>query len=460
MSPRAPANACPRWLALALLAAAGVVLFVVALPRASDPQLDPAEVDPQFLLAAAHALTPPDNGQPLTERELVEAFEALGPSSLRAALALICGCVALPELEPPAEGDPPPHPDATRLRDGALRAVVTRAEPGAVLGQAVSLSHNASIDVRRVLFQLLASVDHPDALATLVQCADGVEPIHWRRDYIARSFTTAVQARIAAHPHALRVLRGRLRDVDDALCAVLAGAAAGAPTKLGVEFAVDLLGRDDEADLAVLQALARAPRRSTLACDESSLAAVRQRLVSGDARVRRAAIDVCGRLADADALDELTGELESDDAVIAHAARTALKAISGVDQGPTRQAWARWLAAEQDWREREWESLVAQLNGEDRGQSLAAMRALVSHPLHRRSAADAIVAALSTGAELGPQEASVLAATASPAAIEPLLEGLESEDEALVRASQAALAQLTGLNAEPQREAWTAVLGQ
>ncbi len=465
---------CP-WLIAGLLAASAVALFIVALPKRTTTPEDSArnprggapphgpisiELDPQELEAAARALSPADDGRALDLERLVAGFERAVSKPGIVALGLVCGAYTLPELTEPDGAPISTHPQALALREQVLRRAIERAPARLTIAAAIEFSRGAPVELRRVLFGVLGALDDEGALDGLVETARDVEAVHWQRDYVAGPFETALLARLAARPESVHRLRAQLRELDEALITVVARAAARLPNTLALEFALDLLGRESEADLAVLQALASAPSHAALACDEASLAGVRRMLEASDPRVRRAAIDVCGRLADAQPVEWLIAELEGSDAVLQQAARRALVSIAGVDHGHTAQAWTRWLAQEREWREREWASLVTQLERGDRGRALAAMRALVGHPLHRVEAAELIWAACESSERLGPVELGVLASTRAPLAIEAMLLALERDDPELVEAASAALSRLTGLAAPENVTEWRARLGR
>ncbi len=476
MKPAACKSRCSSLLLTGLVVATAGVLLTFGLPRPT-PRSDatrpvafrgtPAptssiaiEVDPSLLQAAAQALSPADDGRPLDTEQLVAAFEGLGSSSSLLALGLICGVFSLPEVTQTGEELGPTHPQALAQREQVLRRVIARAPAKTAIAAAVELSRGATVEVRRVLFGVLGGLDTDGALKGLLEVARDVEPVHWQRDYIAGAFERALQARLSARPEGVHLLRAELRHIDDALTTVVARAAAGLPNTVAVEFTLDLLGREVEADLAVLQALARSPARAAQSCSEHSLAAVRRMLDSSDERVRRAAIDVCGRLADAGATERLLVELRSTDVVIAHAARRALTSIAANDYGGSPQAWERWYETEQAWRAREWEGLAAQLEHDDRGRALSAMRVLVAHPLHRGEAAAAIVASCEATGRLGALEVDVLAASGAPSAVPTLLAALERDDQELVDAASEALSRLTGLPAPQEARGWRSVLGR
>lgn len=460
MSERSAAHRRCPWLATGLLAALAVVLLLTAVPRRSPPrEAPPSLFEPELLREVALVLAPPDDGRPLEARRLIDGLKRLGPKALPVAIALVCGLEALPEISAEGESAAPVHPAALGLREQVLRAVIAESSPEKAIEHIAALSQVAPVEVRRVLFQLLGGVDHELALGALIASASGVEPIHWQRDYIARPFELALQARLAARPAGVAQLRGKLRDMDGDLTAVVARAAAGLSNKLAIEFALDLIGRDDAADLALLQALARAPRQAALACDEAARANVRRLLFAADERVRRAAIDVCGRLADVGAIDRLVAELDGEDPVLVHAAHRALVSIAGADHGRAAVDWERWIDAEEAWKEREWARLLTQLSQSDRGRALAAMRELAAHPLHRDEVALLLCEQAEHGTLLDRQQIEALSATQSPLGLKLLVEALEAEDAQAAQAALEALQRLTGLALGADPAQWRALLG-
>lgn len=447
-----------------LAVAVGSLILLIALPKRTalnDIAVPNASgLDPIALSSVLTVVAPPSSKKHVRLETMVEEIVALGPKALPIAIALVCGVEPLPEHAFDS-ADGAVHPRALELRDLALRTAIATYPPRVRLRHMAERAQASSADVKRVLFRMIGEIEHIEAAATLLEVAEGVEPIQWRGDYLSRPFEDAMSRRLAAHPQAVWDLRGRSRALESGVCAAMMRAAARVPTTLTVGFVVDSLGRDDELDLGILTALAKLPKRERLALPESVSDRVRTYLTAMDARTRRAAIDACGSLGDMFGVDTLIGMLEDDDPLVGQAAHRALCAIVGSDLGRTPAGWERWFDEENQWRERHWTRLVRDLHSEDVGLATAAMRELAAHPLFRDEATIEIALAMPDSGLLVRSALEALAASASPLAIPLLIDALSTEDQADAQRALDALRSLTGLDFGLEPELWrTVALGQ
>jgi len=447
-----------RWSAFAALVALVVLIAVIALPseRRESPVASPI-VDPQAFAALVDIVSPPEDGEALQLEPRLAAARALGEAGVVAAIALECGLESWPEVETTNDGDPV-HRDAHQLRAPVLRVLIESCPPERRLQHFAMLGRGSSVDVRRVMFVWIGAMEAPAALTTLLELADGVEPIQWQRDYIARPFEFALAARVTARPDALLELRGRLRDLAPEVAALAARACAGVGTKPALEFALDSLGRADDYDLALLAALARGPRRSACVVDPAALERLGRRLEGPDPNLRRAAIDACGSLGYVGALEPLVEILESPDVVLAQAAHRALVALARMDHGREARAWRLWVREEQRWRNSHWDTLLAELVSPAPGRAARAVRELSSHPLQRDDAAEELSELV--GLDTTPKALllDALVSLRSARALPGLLAFLLSDDDALVQRAHRALKEQTGLELDADPSSWERLL--
>jgi len=447
-----------RWSALFGLVALVVLIAVVALPsERSAPESTSPVVDPQAFAQLLELVSPPEDGAPLELEPRIAAARALGEPGAVVAIALECGLESWPEVETAANGEPV-HSQAHQLRAPIVRALIESCPPSRRLQHLVALGRGASVDVRRVMYGWIGALEAPEALTSLLTLTEGVEPIQWQRDYIARPFESALAARIAARPDALLELRGRLRDLAPEVAALAARACASVGTKPALEFALDTLGRADDYDLALLAALARGPRSSACVVDPVALERLGRRLEDSDPSLRRAAIDACGALAYVGALEPLVAILESPDPVLAQAAHRALVALARADHGRDARAWGLWVREEQRWRTARWDTLLEELLSTAPGRAARAVRELAAHPLHRDAAAERLAELAEDAAAPQALVLDALVSLRSARALPGLILLLESHDDALVQRAHRALIEQTGLEIDADPRTWERLL--
>jgi hypothetical protein len=447
-----------RWSALVGLVALVVLIAVVALPsERRAPEVTSPLVDPQTFAALVEIVSPAENGEPLQVEPRIAAARALGDAGAVAAIALECGLESWPEVELAADGEPV-HSEAHQLRAPVVRALIESCPPERRLQHFAALGHGASVDVRRVMFVWIGAIEAPAAVTTLLALTDGVEPIQWQRDYIARPFEFALAARVAARPDALLELRGRLRELAPEVAALAARACASVGSKPALEFALDTLGRADDYDLALLAALARGPRRTACVVDPAALERLGRRLEDSDPNLRRAAIDACGTLAYVGALEPLVEILESPDPVLAQAAHRALVVLARSDHGRDARAWRLWVREEERWRNSHWDALLEELVSSVPGRAARAVRELASHPLQRDEAAEQLAELVELDTAPPALLLDALVSLRSARALPGLVALLESEDAALAERAHRALIEQTGLELDADPSSWERLL--
>lgn len=451
------------WLAAVLFASALAVVLLVALPRRdSSTPLTPslrAGLDPLVYQQVCALLSAPPGGPAPEAQAIAREIHALGSAALPIAIDLACGAQPLPENDLGTAGEAL-HPQSVALRERALRMAIASFPARELLMCLRERAEGAELGVRRVLIQFAGEVEHDDALRTLLALAEAIEPIHWRRDYIVKPFEAACTARLSARPEGVRELRSRLRNLDPGLVTALARSAARVPTTITLELVGDLLGRDDELDLALLGELARLPAARRPVVGDELLARVRNRIGASNPRVHRAAIDAAGSLGDPLAVEDILASLEHEDPVIAQSAHRALVSILPLDCGRSSEPWQRWLDEEGRWYELQAPTLLERMAGEELAPALSAMRELAAHPLYRDEVAEALAERLDGAPGVTRAAIEALAATGSARGIPPLMEALSSDDPPTALRARDALRRLTGLSLGGDPEVWRAALAR
>ncbi|MCC7013957.1 MAG: hypothetical protein IT454_15480 [Planctomycetes bacterium] len=457
----------PWTIVLCLCSASGLVLLGV--PWLTDnssvePPPGPApqrlEVEPNALRAVQAALAPPASAKSVDEAALAARIAKLGDPALDVCLAMLCG-----EVEPPefAEGtlDLPIHPLAIERREQILRAAIARFPAARRVTAVAHRAEQAPLDVQLVLIGVLGETQHPTALRTILELAEGFDPLHFERDFVVRPVETALSKQLAREPQLAIELRSRLKNAEPGVAMLAVGAAALVRSKTTAEFVASMLGRDERVDLSVLRALERMARGGRLVLEDDALERVRRVVTSPDPRLQRAAIDCIGALGDELCTDDLIGVLGGEDALLRNAAQRALTGIAGVDLGPLPEHWARWRDEEFAWIEEQMDAALEELEAPAPASVAAAVRDLSAHALVRPKAAAAMAdALLRTQDEIAARVLlEGLVDCRAPVALPVIVAELESESEERATRARAALHALTGLDLPADRRAWEDALG-
>jgi HEAT repeat protein len=427
---------------------------------AATRQRGPLPVDPFVLAALVELLTPEDGGAAADDERIRAAIQAFGPSAIPAVCGMLCGEIASAKGD---EGDAAIVALASE-RQGALRASLQAFGAELVVQHlAERAGAGAPLEVRLIAADLLGDLDHEQALRQLVALAGAFEPIELGSDSVraaleralARHWSHGREARRRFEVVAKECARGRLP--------LLARASAAAGTVDSTGFLLSLLGSDlidAELDRVVLAAAARLAARGAWTLDERDAGAVRAALSSHDLQVRRLACAVLGALADVESCEPMLALLESAEPLEREAARQGLRAICGVDLGPSSLRWAEWHRAEAAWWEAAAPAVLERLDHTDAGQVQRAIDELARHPLQRAAIA-AQLAPLAVHADAAVARAAcrALARSGSRAVLPWLLEALASEDDSVREASAAALRKLTGLALPADSALWSQAVG-
>lgn len=137
----------------------------------------------------------------------------------------------------------------------------------------------------------------------------------------------------------------------------------------------------------------------------------------------------------------------------------SLEQFSGLALGPAPERWRSWLAAENTWFEAQAPGVWLELESEDDGRVLAALRALATRRLHRDELAEAVLVAFDHPAPAVRAAAcAALESLGSARSLPALVTRLDDEDEGVAREALAALRNLTGLELALDAEIWRAEL--
>lgn len=445
--------------AIALLAAVVATLFL-AIPSTSHRTPLPGSHidDPALALAVLEVLSPPLDGPTPDPGTLKARLLALGDAALPLEIAILCGEFDMPEFVP-GSADRPVHPIAIASRDDVLLGVLQSAPAASVL-QCLRRypDANTPVDVRLVLARLLGELDADGALEALLDLANGIEAIQFKRAYVVNRLEAALGRRIERTTHVGARLQSAFSKTDPALWPALARAAGRSRSPEVASFLVFVLGRTPELDAVAMQTLSGLVERIGARIPDEQLSEIRRMLEHSDPRVRRTASMVLGRLRDRAAASQLIDALASDDPLVVAAARGALHELAGTDLGADARAWEGWLASEEHWWEIAEETLSAQLVSADAGQVFDAMRAFLDHPAFAREAGVRIAElVLAPEAPIASAAIDALRRIGAPFALAGLVAALDRTDEEREHAA-VALRELTGLRHPSEPGPWREAL--
>jgi HEAT repeat protein len=446
-----------RWLmvasAFALVLVTGVPLYeaLVEPVEPDAPISHRSALNPRARAAVEAVLLPRAVGPEPTLESMVRDLVALKAPAIPVLIAIACGEEELSEFAIGTK-DAPVHPRAIELRQQAIAGALRELPAPQVAASLREWGVGAPLDMALVAAQFLGDCADPTALDTLVEIARAIEPIQLRRTYVNATLQTALAKHFARTPLALEQLE--LRGPDDAW-PVFVHAASASRTTTSARWLAELLGRDRELDLAVVEELGRSAEGGRFALPEEVVERLRDTLPRADDQMRRLAAIALGNAREGQAFDDLVELLDETDPLIALAARHGLAAITGADLGADPGAWLDWRVAQEAWYAEHSAALLEQLADADPARASAAMGELLSRGFFRHEWAHEIGARLF--AAEGPLFATACASVAalgSSRAVPWLVEALERVDVHERELARGALRALTGLELPAERAAW------
>jgi HEAT repeat protein len=425
-----------------------------------EGQTPPAvvQVDNSAFRAIEAILTPPATGAKPQPEKMAAAIAALGQPGLTVVVAMLAGDVAAsPYVQDSL--DEPVHPLALEQRTEILTRALAGFPRGMVLEHlAERLQGEPNMDLRLMVAGWLGELDDPRAFAMLLELVGGIEPIHLMRSYVQGSLEGALSAHLARRSSALAELAAAARDADPAKLAIFARAIGATHSSRGIEQLIDWLGRDLESDVVLLNQIGRVAGEGGLAVSDASEDLVRRQLLSEDPQVRRSALVAIGRLRDEQAFEDLLVVL-GEEPLSANSALWSLKRICGVDFGRDAEAWKAWREREKQWWTERGPQLVASLHSEQPGVVLGAVSELLTHPLHRHEAAEALgPLVVHTDPHIARGVCVAIARLESSRAVPWLVDALMNPDPELRRLAGEALRSLTGLDLPAEHLVWSRIL--
>lgn len=448
----------PRICTLRSLGLTGLLTVASAVPALSAPPDDggaPPGVGPVASASVVELLRTYGSADRHGKQTLRDRLVDLGPHIVPSVVAVFAGRVE----EAAGPGDGPLLDDERE----ALLYDLLRAWPrDRVVEKLVETLGTGTPDIYDAMLvtRLIGEIGDSRALGEVIDLLARIDPVHLRRPYVMSTSVAAIRGLLGRDEFAYAVLAGRLHKVDDVLLPQLARALGDLGDLEAVPLLEKLLGRTEELDLLVLDALGRPSIQAAVLGEGSHARAVRPSLASTSQRVRRQAAVSLGRLHDAPSASDLVDMLEDLDPGVRRAALEALQALAGTrwDSGPER--WTDWLTSERTWLEERAGELAEQARSTEGGDAVAAIRELSSHRLYR----DEVSALLAPG--LRSSDDNIATATClalmrigAPRAVPDLVEALADPREPVRLAANQALARLTGLSLAARPHPWREWLG-
>ena len=355
-----------------------------------------------------------------------------------------------------AKGSTPPSASDRLALEAALRTWPAKE----VLQQLLQeLRGDSPLAVRLVALRLAGNVrdaralDALDQLCGLVPAAQKRQPVV--REALESALAEVLQADERALDAALRMARNK--STQEALFVPLASALGRIGASRGLAVLEALLGRNDELDLAVLEALGNLGIRACSRDVEVATRLLRKYIEAPEPRLRRAALIAFGRARVGDVVPELVGLLDDRDRRAKLASLWALEQISGLELGDDPPEWELWHQREVAWYRETWPARLEAVNGSDVVAAVAALRELAQHPAFRRDLAHGVVQGAIQHADPAVAVAAcgTLAKLGGPGSIEGLIDALQdSREDVRVEAAVRALHVLTGEALPASETAW------
>jgi len=221
-----------------------------------------------------------------------------------------------------------------------------------------------------------------------------------------------------------------------------------------LELFAGLLGRREELDRVLLQAIGAIGPGVPRPADERSLERVRGFLSERESSdVRVAAIRAAGSLDDFEVVPELIAWLEHEEEPIREASSGALELIACRRFGLDPARWSTWLAAEGSWYRESLPDLIRELDSGDPASVGRALNDICQRTYRRHELALEVTRLLEDPVPDTRREACLaLERLGSPASVEALVPLLEDPDLAVAEAARSALHRITGSEVSPERD--------
>jgi HEAT repeat protein len=426
-----------------------------ATPQGADPAAPAVQLDVEALAAVERILTPPASAPKVEPKAVVAAIVQLGPPAVGVVVALLGGEIGVAHYVP-GSLEEPVQAHVLELRTEILRAALAGFRPADVLAHVDQrLAAEPGMDVRLMLAGVLGAMPEMAAFERLLALVDGIEPIHLMRTYVQTSVEATIAAHLARDARCLAELDRRAFRAGPELLGVYARSVGSARSSRGVEVLAGWLGRDAQADAAILTQIGRAAGERGVSISSGAAAAVRRHALAEDLQVQRAAVVALGRLRDVESFETLVAVLEHGPSLASTSARWSLSRICDLDLGDPPQGWKDWRGREEDWWAERSSAVLESLHSDQESLVLQSMAELLRHPLHRDAVAEILGPMLAhTEANVARAACAALARLESARALPWLLEALAQPDPELRRLACETLTRLTGLALPPDPLVW------
>lgn len=239
----------------------------------------------------------------------------------------------------------------------------------------------------------------------------------------------------------------------------LAGAIGQVPSAAGLGVLERLLGRSDELDRVVLEALGNLRFYGDARGLDEAVRTVRLYLSSSHPRMRRQAALSLGSMRASGSVADLIALLDDVERRVQRAAHWSLGRISGLELPADPEAWTRWHEAELEWLDTRCAALIESLEAGEAARVIDATRMLSLHPVHAASACEALEGLLEHEDALVVSAAcSALAKLDSVGSFGLLVQALDDPRAEVRRAAARCLEILTGQRLGTESGAWLAWL--
>ncbi len=420
-------------------------------PRASYV---PPAADSREVRAAQHLLEP-RRRQGRAVEELARELGAIGPQAPAVLVAMLTGDLETTDWESAGLTLAQAGPSASSDREILLAALQLLPEARVARALSEACANDAPLERRLVGLNALGELRSGAGVATWIELAQGIEPVHLERAFVRAQLDTALSACLAGSGVGFELLQQRLQRLDPALLPTIVRATAQSGHRQGVDLLFGLRGRERELDRGLLDSLSTLARATIGDVGAERSAWMQGFLAEEDARLRLAAVQALGRVRDPLAAPALIRALSDADPAVARSAQAALEALSGLNGVREAGPWEAWLQREEQWAAGARTDALAALRDPDQARAVEAMGEIALHPLFRHESAQALGEALARSEPLVVTSAcAVLLQLDSLAAADALVELLAAADPQLRDAAHGALQKLTGRKLPPEVELW------
>jgi hypothetical protein len=420
-------------------------------PGPSAPALD--QLDSEQRLWAV--LQPPVQAKKLLPEALVRQVVELGEGVVPAACRVLLG-----ESAPPAVAHEVDRA-AIDLRTEALFTALHGLPAGAVLHYVEQRFHApVALPSRLVLWRIAGGITSKDGAPAILSGLDGLDPVQLSTESVQAHFAAALGSSLSRAPEGFKPFEQLiLQEFPAQWIPCVARGLAASQRGEGLYALALLLGRSEDGDPIVLGAMASLAPLAWRGAPARALAQAKARLDRRHSTKTRCAAAKALTAMRADGLaSELIPMLEEMDPLVVQTATNCLSKLSGrILSGP--EAWTKWLAQEERWREEHAADTYGSLDMEEAGEVVVALAELVRHPLYANSSVDRIAPLLSrTEPALRRAALAAIQQLGSARPWRDVLELLVSPEDDEVQRAHATLQAVTGLRLPPARRAWVQAL--